>query len=107
MTVRKRVTPALISAVKDYLNITWDDEATDRKISGLTASGIAYIDLKYGSDADYNADGLPRQLLMEYVRYARDNALEAFENNYKNMLLAMRHERAVNSFALDNKSQKQ
>ena len=46
MFARKRVTPTLISAVKDYLNITWDDEATDRKISGLAASGIAYIDLK-------------------------------------------------------------
>ena len=105
MFARKRVSPTLISAVKDYLNITWTDEATDRKISGLAASGIAYIDLKYGSEADYNMDGLPRQLLMEYIRYASDNALEAFENNYLNMLLAMRHERAVYDFALDYKSQ--
>ena len=34
-------------------------------------------------------------LLMEYVRYARDSALDVYENNYTNMILSMQNERAV------------
>ena len=34
-------------------------------------------------------------MLFEYVRYARDSALDVFENNYTSMILAMQHERRV------------
>ena len=47
---------------------------------------------------DYEKDGYPRILLMEYVRYARDEALDVFENNYLSMLLSMRHERRVEDY---------
>lgn len=97
MANRDSLPQGLLSDVKNYLNITWDDEATDSKISGLIASGMVYLDLKYGDDADFTLDGLPRTLLMEYVRYARDSALDVFENNYQAMLLSMRHERLMNS----------
>lgn len=46
---------------------------------------------------DYTAEGFPRILLFEYVRYARDEALDVFENNYLSMLLAMQNERRVNN----------
>ena len=84
--------------VKNYLNVTWNDEATDKRIGGLTASGMAYLDLKYGDKADYTLDGMPRTLLMEYVRYARDSALDVFENNYQAMLLGMQNERRVKAY---------
>ncbi len=99
MTRRRDSLPAeLVGDVKTFLGITWDDDVTDRKIIGLIGSGMAYIDSKYGGEADYDSDGLPRTLLMEYVRYARDSALDVFENNYTSMLLAMRHERQVAKF---------
>lgn len=99
MTRRRDSLPAeLVGDVKTFLGITWDDDVTDRKIIGLIGSGMAYIDSKYGGEADYDSDGLPRTLLMEYVRYARDSALDVFENNYMSMLLAMRHERQVAKF---------
>ena len=41
---------------------------------------------------------LPRTLLMEYVRYARDAALDVFENNYLSLLLDMQQRRAVERF---------
>ena len=92
----------LLADVKNYLNITWDDEATDAKVSGLIASGMAYLDLKYGAQADYTADGMPRTLLMENVRYARDSALDVFENNYQAMILGMRNERLVAANAVES-----
>lgn len=97
---RDSLPEGLLSDVKNYLNITWDDEATDKKIAGLIASGIVYLNLKYGAEADYTADGMPRTLLMEYVRYARDSALDVFETNYQALLLGMQNERLVNEYAM-------
>ena len=84
---RKTVPAALLADVKNYLNITWDDEATNAKISGLIASAAAYLDSKLGGQPNYEADGMPRTLLMEYVRYARDSALDVFESNYLPLIL--------------------
>lgn len=95
---RTSIPAQLLADVKNYLNITWDDEATDAKISGLIASGAAYLDSKIGDSADYTQDGLPRAMLMEYVRYARDSALDVFENNYLSMLLAMQNQKAVANY---------
>lgn len=90
---------ALLADVKNYLDITWADEATDRKIFGFIASGIAYLDDKAGAQLDYTVDGYGRTLLMEFVRYARDGAMDVFENNYRHMLLAMQNNRRVQDYA--------
>lgn len=92
---RQTVPAALLADVKNYLNITWDDEATDAKIKGLIASAAAYLDGKLGGQPDYEADGMPRTLLMEYVRYARDSALDVFESNFLALILTAQNERLV------------
>ena len=94
---RADIPPALLAAVKNYLNITWDDETTDEKVRGLIASATVYLDSKGGGTLDYESDGLPRTLMMEYARYMRDEALDVFENNYTSMILAMQNERLVQS----------
>lgn len=98
MAHRDSLPEGLLSDVKNYLDITWDDEATDKKYSGLIAAGTMYLDRKLGVEGDYVSDGLPRTLLMEYVRYARDSALDVFENNYQSMLLAMQNDRKVTAY---------
>lgn len=92
---------ALLSAVKLWCNITWSDEATDTKVSDLIASGEAYIDGKLGAAGDYDSPGEPLTLLKEYVRYGLSDALDVFEANYLNRLLAMQHERRVSEYAAD------
>lgn len=92
---RAEVPAQLLADVKNYLNITWDDEATDAKIGGLIASGSVYLDGKAGAAQDYEADGTPRMLLFDYVRYARDSALDVYENNYQALILTMQNERLV------------
>lgn len=89
---------ALLDDVKNYLNITWDDKATETKVVGLIAAGMIYLNGKYGTEAEYTEDGMPRTLLMEYVRYARDSALDVFENNYQALLLGMQNEKAVKDY---------
>lgn len=102
MVSRDSLPAGLLADVKNYLNITWDDEATDTKVSGLIASGMGYLDKKAGSAQDYTADGDARTLLMEYVRYARDSALEVFETNYQSLILTMQNERRVSAYGVES-----
>ena len=98
MNTRDSLPEGLLPDVKNYLDITWDDDATDRKVRGIIAAGMVYVNKKLGDAGDYEADGLPRTLLMEYARYARDSALDVFENNYQSMILAMQNDRKVSAY---------
>ena len=89
---------ALLAAVKTYLQITWTDEETDARLTELISAGQDYINRKLGVDGDYTVPGYPRTLLFEFVRYARDGALDVFENNYRALILAMQHERMVTAY---------
>lgn len=102
MVSRDSLPQGLLADVKNYVNITWDDEATDAKVSGLIASGMVYLNAKYGGEADYTADGMPRTLLMDYVRYGLSSALDVFENNYQALLLGMQNERRVSAYAVES-----
>lgn len=99
MAARDELPSSLLEDVKNHLDITWSDEATDKKISGLIAAGMAYLNGKLGEETDYTKNGNPRTLLMEFVRYARDGALDVFESNYLSLLLAAQHARAVKVYA--------
>lgn len=93
---RTEIPAQLLSDVKNFLNITWDDDETDKKLCSLIASASVYLDGKAGEVNDYEEDGMPRTLLFEYVRYARDDALDVFENNYTALILTMQNERLIN-----------
>lgn len=86
----------LLNAVKAYLQITWTDAATDLRIGGLILQGEQYLDRRAGAAQDYESVTSARTLLFEYVRYARDNALDVFENNYLHMIISLAEEAAVN-----------
>lgn len=95
---RNEIPAQLLADVKNYLNITWDDLATDERIRGLIASATAELDDYAGKELDYLSDGLPRTLMMDYVRYARDEALDVFENNYRTQLVRLRNRRRVTGY---------
>lgn len=88
----------LLGDIKAILDVTWHDPATDAKYTALIQSGMAYLDDKCGGAADYAVPGEPRTLLTEYVRYARDSALDVFETNYLNRLLAMQNKRRLSAY---------
>lgn len=95
---RNNLPEGLLEDIKAHLDITWSNHATDTKIRGMIADGMIYLNKKLGEDADYAADGTPRTLLKEYCRYARDYALDVFENNYLPQILGMQNERAVERY---------
>lgn len=92
---------ALLESVRNYLDITWPDPALDQKLTEYITGGTHYLDDKAGAALDYLAPGPGRTLLLEYVRYARDGAMDVFENNYRHLLLAMQNNRKVSAYAAD------
>lgn len=88
----------LLPAVKNYLNITWDDPNTDSKVWEMTLSGMAYINAKAGQDCDFLTPGRARTLLLDYVRYMRDDALDIFEANYLHLILDLQNFMAVQKY---------
>lgn len=88
----------LLPYVKAQLGVTWQDDATDERYSQLIADAMAYFDDKLGSPGPYTAPAL-REMVKEYVRYARDAALDVFEINYTARILALQNNRRVTAYA--------
>lgn len=98
MEARTEIPAGLLAAVKLYLDITWSSPTTDQKVSELILEGMAFLDDKNGAPADYTVPGAARALLLDYCRYGRDSALDVFESNNANRILAMQNGRKVGAF---------
>lgn len=92
----------LLVAVRNYLDITWADPAGDEKLTGIIARGIAYIDHVAGAAQDYIIEGKPRELLFDYCRYVRSNALNEFQTNYLHELLSLQISQEVAAYEAAN-----
>lgn len=82
----------LLSGLKDYLNISYKDQVTDRMLKKALERGKTVLDGYAGKPLDYEKEGAPRQLLYDYCRYVRSQATEMFEVNYKRELMALREQ---------------
>jgi hypothetical protein len=88
----------LLDAVRNYLDITWTDAAGDTKLSGIIARGMKYLDSVAGAELDYTTEDKPRELLMDYCRYVRSNALDEFQTNYLPELLTLQIQKEVAAY---------
>lgn len=77
----------LLEEVKEYLKVTWNFE--DATIQGYIARGINKIQSLTGTELDFEAEGQPKELLLDYCRYAYNNALEYFEDNFSKEILRL------------------
>lgn len=80
----------MLHDVRNYLDITYADEGIDQKLLGIMERGMDYLDRKAGEAQDYEKEGAARALLFDYCRYARNNALELFEQNFMAELVGLR-----------------
>lgn len=78
----------LLADVKDYLQISWTDKATDRRLSDMIQSSAAYLDGVTAATNDYTAPGNMRTLLLERVRYQYNGALDVWLNNYLSLVVS-------------------
>lgn len=75
----------MLQEVKNYLRVTWDDEDAD--ILQFMERGKKYLCRETGTSLTFEDDDLPKQLLLDYCRYARNNALEFYQENFAADLL--------------------
>lgn len=85
----------LLNAVRNYLDITWSDDAGDAKLTGIILRGMKYIDAAAGEPLDYTLEDKPRELLLDYCRYARSNALDEFAMNYLHEIISLQNAKEV------------
>lgn len=72
----------ILEKVKNYLDITWEDPESDKKLSGIISRGMQYLNSVGAKEFNYSVDDKPLELLLDYVRYVRSNALDEFQLNY-------------------------
>ena len=92
----------LLEDVKNYLDITWNDPDGDIKLSGIIARRMKYLNSIAGTKLDYTVEDKPRELLFDYCRYVRSNALDEFAINYQHELLALQIQQEVRAYAEKN-----
>ena len=83
----------MLQTVKDYLKITWADE--DAHIQGIIDRGQAKLNDLTGAELDFEADGPPKTLLLDYCRYVYNNASEYFEENFARELLRLQLQEGI------------
>lgn len=88
---------SLLVEVKDYLKITWEDE--DNYLQGIINRGKNYLKQLTGTELDFEVEGQPKALLLDYCRYAYNNALEYFEENFHKELRRLILQEAVKEYA--------
>jgi hypothetical protein len=82
----------LLKAVKNYpgIDITWSDAEVDAQLTGIINMGMKFLDGKAGATLDYSKDEMPKQLLLEYCKYARNGILNEYVNNLAPFLMDLR-----------------
>lgn len=84
----------LLDEAKNYLDITWEDEAEDSKLAGQLRRGIDFIRAKTGVSPSAFAgdavDGRAQELLFNYVLYDRAGAVDQFKRNYRPDIVGLR-----------------
>lgn len=97
----------MLGLAKRKLNITWEDEDTDARLSEIIEDGIVELADKIGiSDGfDFSQPGQERKLLLAYCLYGWNNALDDFERNYAPDILQARERWEVDRYGSEGKGQ--
>lgn len=91
----------LLQDVRDYLHITWQDEKTDKNLTGMIQRGMKRLEKIAGASLDFKAEESPRELLLDYCRYANSQALEMFEKNFQSELMSLHIEYQVKAMTTE------
>lgn len=85
----------LLDDILNALDITFKDEATEKKIQDIMRQGKARLEQLKGAEIDFAKDFTARTLLFSFCRYGRSNAIEQFEHDFSCQLTAFALEAAV------------
>ncbi len=96
--INNNINILLLNELKNYLDITWEDDQTDIKLLGMIERGMKYLNRVAGTELDFTVNDKPKELLFDYCRYARSNALEMFQQNFLHELLSLQIQAEVDSY---------
>jgi hypothetical protein len=88
----------ILQDLKERLLITWDDSNTDQVLIGMLNRGFAYFNEITGVILEFEEDSPELELLFERCRYAWNNALDDFEQNYHSNISRLILQKAVDVY---------
>jgi len=80
----------LLKDLKLTLDVTWEDEDTDLKLTRILDRAKASLDEYAGEEINYDSDKVARQLVLDMSRYIWNNVAEEFKTNFGADLLQLR-----------------
>lgn len=80
----------LLEDLKLTLDVTWQDDDTDRKLTRILERACHVINEYAGEEIDFESDLTARQLVLDYSRYVWNNVAEEFKTNFGANLLQLR-----------------
>lgn len=87
----------MLTEVKEYLKITWNDE--NDSLTNMIERGKDNLEHLTGTTLDFGKNNQAKSLLLDYCRYAYNNALEYFEENFHKEILRLQLSEAVKDYA--------
>lgn len=80
----------LYETLRNELNITWDDEETESRLTRIITNAVVTMNRKIGSDIDYSIAGPEQELFLAYCVYVYNNCANQFDENYLNEIMQIR-----------------
>lgn len=74
--------PELLDTARNYLDLTWADQAENEKLCGILTRGMAYLGRIAGEELDFAEGTRGRELLLDYARYVRAGCLQDFAGDF-------------------------
>lgn len=93
---------SLLEELKNYLDITWEDEGTDKKLEGILNRAKNILSEYAGEALVFDsAQETEKQLLFDCCRYIYNNSLEDFKTNFGAELITLRAKFAIKAVSDD------
>lgn len=100
------MTERLIEQVKRKLNITWEDDGTNKRVEDIIQSAIPDLIHTLGiadPDFDFAEAGTENTLFLAYCLYEYNHSVQEFYDNYANVIAKVRAQYEVANY-LENEA---
>ena len=85
----------LFAMLRNELNITWNDDETNLRLSRIVANAVETMNFKLGANIDYTQQGIEQELFLAYCVYVWNNCANEFDTNYLNDIYQVRQKYEV------------
>ncbi len=91
----------LFKQVRRKLNITWEDETTNARVTDIINAAIPILSHKLGitdPNMDFSISGAENMLFLAYCLYEWNHSVAEFDMNYSNEIAQIRAKYAVAAY---------